>query len=348
MSLGFSFRYVTDTRLENGKDNLDQYKVLILPRSCAVSDDLAKKINDFVRNGGTVIADIRAGIMDEHLNLRQPGAFDQAAGIRRKEVLPAVHQTLNPSLNASKQHFESGIEPAGGKAFRKTEQGIPAMIVNHYGKGMFVTLNFPFNELPAMATMPKELRRLLLDAFSKVPARTVFTTGDTGAPCYDLRRGEWKNGDMLILGVKSKPGEKKQLHAVLPAPMHVFSIDGEKSCGKVSSFDFQITPPKPEFFVLTAKPLPEITVNVPGTVERGSTLTVTYTVKGMKGERPLRLSYERDGKPLDLYTVREVSANDTVQQAHFRVALNEIPGKYTVTARDVYTGKTTVFPITIH
>jgi len=347
LSLGFSFRYVTDTRLENGKDNLDQYKVLILPRSCAVSDDLAKKINDFVRNGGTVIADIRAGIMDEHLNLRQTGAFDQAAGIRRKEVLPAVYQALNPSLNNSRQHLESGIETAGGKAFRKTEQGIPAIIVNHYGKGMFVTLNFPFNELPTVANAPKELRQILLDAFSNVPARPSFTIKNTGAICYDLRRGEWQNGDMLIMGVKSKPGEKKQIHAVLPAPAYVFSIDGEKSYGKVSSFDFQITPPKPEFFVLSAKPLPEITVNVPETAERGSTLTVTYTVKGMKGERPLRLSYERDGKPVDFQTVQEVSANNTVQQAHFRVALNEIPGKYTITARDVYTGKTTVFPITI-
>jgi len=347
MSLGFSFRYVTDTRLENGKDKLDQYKGLILPRSCAISDDLAKKINDFVRNGGTVIADIRAGIMDEHLNLRQPGAFDQAAGIRRKEVSPAAYQAVKPSINDSKQHLESGIELAGGKALRKTEQGIPAMIVNHYGKGMFVTLNFPFNELPTMANTPKELRQILLDAFSNVPARPVFTSGDTGTPCYDLRRGEWKNGDMLILGVKSKPGEKKQIHAVLPAPVYVFSIDGEKSYGKVSSFDFQITPPKPEFFVLSSKPLPEITVNVPETAERGNTLTVTYTVKGMKGERPLRLSYERDGKPVELQTVQEVSANDTVQQAHFRVALNEIPGNYTITARDVYTGKTTVFPITI-
>jgi hypothetical protein len=347
MSLGFSFRYVTNTRLENGKDNLAQYKVLILPRSCAVSNDLAKKINDFVRNGGTVIADIRAGIMDEHLNLRQPSAFDQAAGIRRKKVLPAVCEALKPSISDSKQHLESGIELAGGKAFRKTEQGIPALIVNCYGKGMFVTLNFPFSELPKMRNAPQELRQLLLDAFSKVPARTVFTLKNTGAPCWNLRRGEWKNGDMLILGVKSKPGKKKRIHAVIPAPLYVFSIDGEKSYGKVSSFDFQITPPKPEFFVLSTKPLPEITVSMPKTVKRGSTLTVTYTVKGMKGERPLRLAYERDGKPLDIQTVQEVSANNTLQQAHFRIALNELPGKYTVTARDVYTGKTTVFPITI-
>ena len=348
LSLGYSFRYVTNTRLENGTDDLNQYKVLFLPRACALSDALAEKIKLFVRNGGTVAADIRAGIMDEFLNLRNPGAFDRIAGIRRKAVLPAVSRSCDLIPGDMKLHMEPGIALAGGKASCISEDSIPALIVSHYGKGRFITLNFPFQELPSMEKAPAELRSFLRNILAELPPHPYFTAGKNNASCYDLRRGEWQNGDMRILGVKSSPGMKKELRAHLPGQAYVFAVDGEKSYGRVSSFVFPITPPKPEFFILTDKPLPEISVSVPEKVKRGSTLTVVYTVRGMKGERPLRLSYERNGKPVDLQSVREVCANDTIQQAHFRIALNEAPGNYTVTARDIYTGKTTVFPLEIH
>jgi len=218
--------------------------------------------------------------------------------------------------------------------------------VNHYGEGKFLTLNFPFQQLPALSA-DSSLSKTIEPLFGSLPAHTTFANAETGKKVYNLRRVVWKNGDMRIMGIKNLTGGKRACRATLPKEEYVFNLNTEKALGKVSSFDFTIDPPMPEFFILTDRPLPEVTYSVPKSAKRGSTISITYSVRGMKGERPLLLSFEKDGKVLDLYTKVEVCANTDKRETRFRIALNDSPGKYAIVARDVYTGGTEKFQLTV-
>ncbi len=57
------------------------YQVLILPAAYALSDAEARRIADFARAGGTVIADFACGLFDQHGRGRTRGALDGLFGV---------------------------------------------------------------------------------------------------------------------------------------------------------------------------------------------------------------------------------------------------------------------------
>ncbi len=57
------------------------YRVLILPACYALSSAEARRIDDFARAGGTVIADFACGLFDEHGRGRTRGALDGLFGV---------------------------------------------------------------------------------------------------------------------------------------------------------------------------------------------------------------------------------------------------------------------------
>jgi hypothetical protein len=59
-----------------------EYKVLILPACYALSDVEARRIIDFCRRGGTVIADFGCGLFDQHGRGRSRGALDDLFGVK--------------------------------------------------------------------------------------------------------------------------------------------------------------------------------------------------------------------------------------------------------------------------
>jgi hypothetical protein len=59
-----------------------RYKVLILPAVYALSDVEARRIADFAKGGGTVIADFACGLFDQHGRGRTRGALDGLFGVR--------------------------------------------------------------------------------------------------------------------------------------------------------------------------------------------------------------------------------------------------------------------------
>jgi hypothetical protein len=64
--LGLQHRFVSAEQVSNGELKRGRYRVLILPGVIALSDRAAVKIRDFVRQGGTAIADGLPGTFDEH------------------------------------------------------------------------------------------------------------------------------------------------------------------------------------------------------------------------------------------------------------------------------------------
>jgi hypothetical protein len=64
--VGLQPRFVSARELEEGELDRIPYRVLILPRTIALSDAAAARIRGFIDKGGTVLADGEPGLFDEH------------------------------------------------------------------------------------------------------------------------------------------------------------------------------------------------------------------------------------------------------------------------------------------
>ena len=87
-ALGLQFTYVTDRMLNRGEFDAREAKVLILPQCEALGTHEAQVIRDYVAAGGTVIADVRPGIYDEHCKARTRGILDDLFGVEHTGNVP--------------------------------------------------------------------------------------------------------------------------------------------------------------------------------------------------------------------------------------------------------------------
>ncbi|HIE50496.1 MAG TPA: hypothetical protein EYP85_01945, partial [Armatimonadetes bacterium] len=78
---GFQYNFVSYLDLQEGGENLRRYRVLLLPRTLALSETEAATIRRFVEDGGTVIADYLTGVFDEHGRGRKQGVLDDLFGV---------------------------------------------------------------------------------------------------------------------------------------------------------------------------------------------------------------------------------------------------------------------------
>jgi len=60
------YAFVAYGQLENGDFDAMEAKVLLLPQSIAMSSKEVDSVERFVERGGTVVADCRTALMDEH------------------------------------------------------------------------------------------------------------------------------------------------------------------------------------------------------------------------------------------------------------------------------------------
>lgn len=83
--LGFQYDYISYLDVLEKRADLRSFKVIILPQVLCLSDIEAAALRDFVRAGGTLIADNLAGLLTETGRGRARGVLDDLFGVRRDE-----------------------------------------------------------------------------------------------------------------------------------------------------------------------------------------------------------------------------------------------------------------------
>lgn len=131
-----------------------EYKVLILPACLCLSDPEARRIKDFCRAGGTVIADYMPGLWDQHGRGRPAGGvLDDMFGVQHDPKMRAadvfdtklwceVDQDANFSYKSYEQfmtNLNTCIRDASG--FNKAVRRMDVAKVNRFGKGTAVLMN---------------------------------------------------------------------------------------------------------------------------------------------------------------------------------------------------------------
>lgn len=150
---GRQFAAVAYGQVAQGALRDGRVRLLILPFAQAIARRECEEIRRFVRAGGTVLADIRPAVCDEHGRPGPDGALlDDVFGVRHKTELTAYVPTtgtvrVNGTLSGDALELEIADVLAGPELMLTTGTARasccdrPALIVNRFGKGKAVLLN---------------------------------------------------------------------------------------------------------------------------------------------------------------------------------------------------------------
>lgn len=158
---GYQYEFVPYLDVcERGLDP-SRYRVLILPRTLALSEAEAEAIRAFCAAGGTVVADYLPGVFDEHGRGRATGCLDALFGVRRNPEAGVLDGRNIAEVNAERYQeplsarfsyegalrwngivvYERGLRAAGGSTARASVGEADVVITRRAGRGRAVYLN---------------------------------------------------------------------------------------------------------------------------------------------------------------------------------------------------------------
>jgi beta-galactosidase len=129
-------------------NNIDQYKLIIVPALYAAPDSLLKKLNEYVKKGGHILYTLKSAFADENVKVRstiQPAIINEACGISYSQF------TLPENVSLKGDPFQVGadqnkvhtwmelITPGTAKVLAWYDHPVwnkyAAITQNEYGKG---------------------------------------------------------------------------------------------------------------------------------------------------------------------------------------------------------------------
>jgi beta-galactosidase len=129
--------------------NIENYKLLIVPLLYAVPDSLLQRLNRFVKNGGHIIYTFKSGFSDENVKVRtshQPGIIEEACGIYYSQFTEPQNVSLkgdNFDLKPEDKKANTWMElitPTTAKVLAYYDHPVwgkyAAITENNYGKGL--------------------------------------------------------------------------------------------------------------------------------------------------------------------------------------------------------------------
>ncbi|MGQ9760422.1 MAG: beta-galactosidase trimerization domain-containing protein [Thermogutta sp.] len=128
-----------------------EYRVLILPACYALSDIEARRIEEFCRRGGTVIADFACGLFDQHGKGRKKGALDELFGVTHDGTETArdffgdrlwVESDQDAAYNYKRyRDLFATISCQLERGYAVAERRLPIGVVRNVGSGRAIYLN---------------------------------------------------------------------------------------------------------------------------------------------------------------------------------------------------------------
>ena len=385
----FQYRMIASEQLEDGVLGQGDIRLLYLPYCQALSPKEVDEIRAFVKAGGAVVADLRPAVTDAHGKPYPAGALDDVFGVRQNTKNPAPVQgsvALDAPVGEARDflpmtHADSSIALAGGKALGHVKD-TPAVIVNDFGKGKAVLLNFAPSDYvrdklmlgssrlirfidDEAATKTADIIRALFEQCGVTPAIPIK---DQPPGCHVYR---FEDGDVRMIGLLQEsapflPGvgarpwpeletigqRTSDVTLALDEPRHVYDMFTGEYLGLIDAIPRTVRPGEPHLFAALPYQVEAVTVAPEKTtVTQGETLPFTVSVKtdgAAPGLHVFRIEVtDPDGNPAKMYTLN-ARADSGKCEERLQLSLDEKPGDWTVTARDVATGVTgkTAFRVT--
>ena len=385
----FQYRMMAEPGVEENALATGAYRVLYMPGAQCVSADAAARILDFARNGGTVIADWRPAVADEHGKPYRPGALDPLFGVKQDTAKPnwieSTVQVTDPALSRevpeiASLRLDATLDAAGGRALAGAAQGdAPAVIVNDFGKGRGILLNMRLEDTILslrdsiarfqsvdVARQVRTLLLALLDAGGIAPevtvtpyvpgchvtrfdshgARVVSLMWDAptflpGAPV--LEPFNPTRGAEDARNLAEAAAQERAVRLTFPGKAHVYDILRGEYIGYDDGVSRALKPGLPHLFSALPYKVDAITINADSeTAAAGNPLrfAIALATEGANepGQHVFRIELtDPAGSPARHYDAN-VTAPAGRAEYVLPLALNDIPGRWTLRARDVPTG----------
>ena len=310
---GLQYKFVAYGQVEEGELIAGGYKVLILPRSTALSARESAAIADFVARGGTVIADGVPGAFDEHgKRLAKPqldGLFDgSAAGKGKAILLPATlvsyHQDRLNGKEAPIHEKMGGLLQAAGvrPTFAVTGQGGKPVVglETHTFRNGGVTI-------VALMTNPQ------------------LRVDELGPP-------EFRFNERFAKPVTAR--------LALSGELFVYDLRAKKPLGKQRVLTVTVQPYEPMIYSFSPVELPGFAISAPSRVARGGELLAGLHVTGATPAVRHVLHVETidpSGAVVEHYSGNLIAPDGRASKL-IPIAQSDTPGKWRIQVRDILTG----------
>jgi len=373
------FKIISYEQLAEGILEKDGYKFLILPHAQSLSKKEVENIKSFVSNGGTVIADVRPGICDEHCKAYEKGALDDVFGVIHNTCVTQSLERVTMSFGdvASIEKLNVLVDPAlklqAGKAGAKAGAA-PALIMNEYGKGKAVLMNFTLHEyqrtgdvLSIEVECPSKQAPEMRAVFEHVLNLAGIGPKIRLEPeLSGLRAYRYRAGDLRYVGFLQHPcraraaqfGEiesyKKTFNRTqIPSPVkttaaldgkyHVYDIRRGRYLGYTDKIPMEVGPGRAEFYSLLPYKVKGLEINVSGRIRQGEILEWNARLKtggGKAGLHIFRITLvSPHGKEVACYSAN-VKAEQGRASGKIAMAFNDEPGAWTLRIKDAASGQT--------
>ena len=158
-------------------ENLDDYKVIVVPALYAAPDETLELLKDYVKNGGSLLATFKSGFADENIKVRtetQPGVIGEALGISYDQFTFPKNVKLEGMILEGEENEEAEVFMELLRAEKATVLAnyqhdmwgeYCAITENAYGKGMGYYIGYK----TGAKVLQNVLKRVLNQAQVEIP-----------------------------------------------------------------------------------------------------------------------------------------------------------------------------------
>jgi hypothetical protein len=313
--LGLQYDFVAYGQIEQGELIQHGYRVLILPRSSALSATEAREIRAFAEQGGTVIADGTPGTFDEHSRKRDQSSLADlllptASGHDHGKIMLVsdmvdYHQKRligkeEPDREAVERALaESGVRP--DYAVTDESGKHPTGLETHLFRNGGVTII-------ALLTNPQ------------------LRVDELGPP-------EFKSNDRF-----AKP---RTVKLALPREMYIYDVRASKTLGRQKEITVTLDPYEPAIFAASPVAVAELEISAPRRIQRGESAQIGlgFAHASPAATHVFHLDViDPAGKTLDYYSGNIIASHGHAAKL-LPLAFNDARGKWTLRVHDLLSGQ---------
>lgn len=308
---GLQYDFVSYGQVEQGDLLKRGYRILILPRSSALSASEARAITDFVQQGGTLIVDGEAGTFDEHSRqLVKSSIADVLKGsVGRGRVV---------RLNAH-DYFQQRVLGTGLQ-LQKTMRKLAADAAVH---PVFSVVDAQGRPVAGVETHEFRNGATTIIGLLSNPPIEVDELGP------------------LKVKVNERFDTPQAVRLIAPAQLYAYDVRRARSLGKVKQVALTIDPYEPTVLTFSPMPIPALRLAMPLRLGRGETGRIGLTLDGSSAASSLvfHIDVLNPAGELVPYYSGNVLARAGSTEKVLPLAKNEPTGTWTVQVRDLLSGQ---------
>jgi hypothetical protein len=366
---GLDNKWYSYEQLEKGVITSDKVKIFFLLQAAALSDKEVAAVKKYVEAGGVVAADFRPAVFKENFAVREKGALDEVFGIKSPAenytYAGATAELNDNSLKLPVSAGEWGLTlndgaEAEGKITTDKKEG-PAVIVNNYGNGKAMLLNFTVSGyrkfraagvggevgIDSKSATADALRPLLMKIAEDYAGLTPDVTlrDKKGKILPNLRLFTYRDKGLTYIGYVQHFGKNRvkpliETDAVLTVkkPGHLYDVATHKYLGTAETYNIKVKQAKGELFALLPYKIGNIKSSVSQSVKRGDFVKINAEVNNAKERHIFHIQITPpDGKDYR-WNSFTMSGEKGKAEDRYHVALNDLKGKWKVIITEAISG----------